>query len=62
MPVFHSTAAQQCYMRCSVYRNETSFIVGDRDGFRMSIMPEEQETKSQWAVYKRKRSHNGRLL
>eukprot|EP00971_Amphidinium_carterae_P270391 5365223-Amphidinium_carterae.3 len=38
------TSIVQLYnVRCSVYRNETSFIVGDRDGFRISIVPTEQE-------------------
>eukprot|EP00971_Amphidinium_carterae_P058558 1158016-Amphidinium_carterae.1 len=30
-------------VRCSIYRNETSLIVGDRDAFRITIVPEEQE-------------------
>eukprot|EP00971_Amphidinium_carterae_P330596 6463704-Amphidinium_carterae.1 len=38
-----SSTVQLHNVRCSVYRNETSFIVGDRDGFRISIIPEDQE-------------------
>eukprot|EP00971_Amphidinium_carterae_P005241 104634-Amphidinium_carterae.1 len=38
-----SSIVQLHNVRCSVYRNETNFIVGDCDGFRISIIPEEQE-------------------
>eukprot|EP00971_Amphidinium_carterae_P336575 6473010-Amphidinium_carterae.1 len=40
-----SSIVQMHNVRCSVYRNETSFIAGDGDGFRVLIIPEEQEER-----------------
>eukprot|EP00971_Amphidinium_carterae_P331235 6464684-Amphidinium_carterae.1 len=42
-----SSIVQLHKVRCSVYKNETNFIVGDRDGFRVSIIPEDQEDQFQ---------------
>eukprot|EP00971_Amphidinium_carterae_P270390 5365223-Amphidinium_carterae.2 len=38
-----SSIVQLRNVRCSIYKEETSFIVSDRDGFRIAIIPEEQE-------------------